>query len=169
MELSRKAIDERRPIFSQMFVGRDEQPVSVLKVPLVVGGEVDGVLEVEWGGAHVESPREISLLTVAADRIASGISNARAYESVKRSERLANEERSRLRTIIDTLPVGILIIDGSGRQIESNALRSKIWGGTPRPSTSIDDVCQVRAWGGLGNTSDISFAGLRIPYGIEAM
>jgi len=146
MELSRKAIDERRPIFSQMFVGRDEQPVSVLKVPLVVGGEVDGVLEVEWGGAHVESPREISLLTVAADRIASGISNARAYESVKRSERLANEERSRLRTIIDTLPVGILIIDGSGRQIESNALRSKIWGGTPRPSTSIDDVCQVRAW-----------------------
>jgi signal transduction histidine kinase/CheY-like chemotaxis protein len=144
--LSRRVLDEGRPIFGRIPSEEDGQEIAMLKVPLIVGGEKNGVLEVEWTTPHEESPREASLLTVAAERIASGISNARAFESVKRSERLANEERSRLRTIIDTLPVGILVTDRNGRQLESNALRSRIWGGTPRPSTSVDDLCSIRAW-----------------------
>ncbi len=144
MKLYGLVMRERRPVYGQIEGGG--RPASVLRVPLFVGGEVGGVLEVEWREHHDESPREASLLTVAAERIASGISNARAYESVKRSERLADEERSRLRTIINTLPVGVLITDRDGRQLESNALRSKIWGGTPRPSTSLGDLCSIRAW-----------------------
>lgn len=144
--LGRLVVEEARPIFGHISSEKGDAEVSVLKVPLMVNGQVGGVLEVEWQSLREESSREVSLLTVAAERIASGISNARAYESVKRSEKLANEERLRLRTIIDTLPVGILITDRNGRQVESNALRSKIWGGTPRPSESVDDLCKIHAW-----------------------
>lgn len=144
--LSRRVVEEGRPLIGNIPSEDGRNGISVLKVPLVVGREVRGVLEVEWASPHGESPREVSLLTVAAERIASGISNARAYESVKRSERLANEERLRLRTIIDTLPVGILITDRNGRQVESNILRSRIWGGTPRAATSVDDLCNIHAW-----------------------
>lgn len=146
LKLIRQVLEEGRPVFGRLPNREGNGEVSVLKVPLMVRGKVDGVLEVEWLSSHAESPREVSLLSVAAERIASGISNARAYESVKRSERLANEERLRLRTIIDTLPVGILITDRNGRQLESNVLRSKIWGGAPPPSRSVDDLCKIRAW-----------------------
>ncbi|MDW5563744.1 MAG: ATP-binding protein [Methanomassiliicoccus sp.] len=144
-KLSRQVLVEGRPAFARI-PEEDGGEFYVLKVPLTIEGEAGGVLEVEWAAPHAESEREVALLTVAAERIASGMSNARAYESVKRSERSANEERSRLRTIIDTLPVGILITDRNGRQMESNALRAKIWGGTPKPSTSMDDLCAIHAW-----------------------
>lgn len=146
LRLSRVVVDEARPVFGHISSEKGDSEVSVLKVPLRVGGKVDGVLEVEWLSPHEESPREVSLLTVAAERIASGMSNAQAYESVKRSEKLANEEKLRLRTIIDTLPVGILITDRNGVQVESNVLRSKIWGGTPKASGSVDDLCLLHAW-----------------------
>jgi PAS domain S-box-containing protein len=144
--LDRQALSERRPVYGVIPGAGRNEAISVLKAPFRVGDDVIGLLEVCWDKEHAESSREAALLSVAAERIALGIANARAYESVKRSERLANEERSRLRTIINTLPVGVLITDSEGRQLESNALRSKIWGGTPSPSRSLDDLCSIRAW-----------------------
>jgi signal transduction histidine kinase/ActR/RegA family two-component response regulator len=146
LDLNKRVIGDGRAFFGRVPSEDGRREVSLLKVPFDIDGEKGGVLEVEWTERHEESARETSLLTVAAERIASGISNARAYESVRRSERLANEERSRLRTIIDTLPVGILITDQNGREIESNALRSKIWGGRPAPSTTIDELCGLPAY-----------------------
>lgn len=119
---------------------------TMLRAPLNVSGQVRGIVEVDWLGPHSESPRENSLLLVAADRIASGLANAQAYQAVKRSEQSAQEERLRLRTIIDTLPVGILITDARGKELESNAFRERVWGGRPRPSESIDDLCRIKAW-----------------------
>ncbi len=119
---------------------------TMLKAPLNVSGKVRGIVGVDWLGPHSESPRENSLLLVAADRIASGVANAQAYQDVKRSERSAQEERIRLRTIIDTLPVGILITDAQGKELESNAFRERVWGGRPKPSESIDDLCKLKAW-----------------------
>jgi CheY-like chemotaxis protein len=88
---------------------------TLLKAPLRISGETKGVVEVDWLGHHPENPRETSLLLVAAERIAGGVANAQAFEAMKTSEQQAQEERLRLRTIIDTLPVGILITDARGK------------------------------------------------------
>ncbi|MBI0583996.1 MAG: response regulator [Methanomassiliicoccus sp.] len=145
-KLNRQVLLSGQPSFDQLRNDAGDVLRTVLKVPLVIGGLVSGVVEVEWAGAHAERPRETYLMTVAAERIASGVANSQAYESVKRSERRSQEERSRLRAIMDTLPVGILITDAEGRQLESNILRSRMFGGTPLPSKSIEDLCRIKAW-----------------------
>jgi signal transduction histidine kinase/DNA-binding response OmpR family regulator len=144
--LNAMVLNSNQPIFYEL---RDLEGTvlrTILRAPLRVSGQARGILGVDWLGPHPESPRENSLLMVAADRIASGLANAQAYQSVKRSEQQAQEERLRLRTIIDTLPVGILITDGRGKEVESNAFRRRIWGGKLRPSESIDDLCKIKAW-----------------------
>lgn len=42
------------------------------------------------------------------------------------------KERHRLRTILDTLPVGVFILDQQGRTVEINDRARLIWGGRPR-------------------------------------
>jgi signal transduction histidine kinase len=144
--LNCQVVAEGEPLFNQVWLGAGQVMLSMLKAPLLIEGIAVGVVVVEWDGTHLESLRDRNLLTVAAERIAAGIGNARAYESVKRSERVAQEERLRLRTIIDTLPVGILITDEKGAQVESNALRATIWRGAPVPSRTVEDLCQLTAW-----------------------
>jgi signal transduction histidine kinase/DNA-binding response OmpR family regulator len=144
--LNQQVMGEGEPLFNQMWLGAEGLMLSVLKAPLHVEGKVAGVVEVEWDGPHPESHLDRNLLSVAAERISAGIANARAYERVTLSEKAAREERLRLRTIIDTLPVGILITDAKGAQVESNALRSTIWRGVPRASRGIEDLCELKTW-----------------------
>jgi signal transduction histidine kinase len=144
--LNQQVLAEGEALFNQVWLGADQIMLSMLKAPLLIEGAAVGIVVVEWDEMHPESLRDRNLLSVAAERIAAGIGNARAYESVMRSERRAQEERLRLRTIIDTLPVGILITDEKGAQLESNALRATIWRGVPRPSRSVEDLCDLTAW-----------------------
>jgi PAS domain S-box-containing protein len=55
-------------------------------------------------------------------------------------------ERRRLRTILDTLPVGVFIFDEQGRSVEINDRARRIWGGQAPPCTSIEDNRQYRGW-----------------------
>jgi PAS domain S-box-containing protein len=50
------------------------------------------------------------------------------YYQVRSNSKLA-EERNRLRAILDTLPVGVVISDQKGRLDEANAQMDRIWGG----------------------------------------
>ena len=119
---------------------------TMLKVPLLIEGKAAGVVEVDWAGPHPQNAQEASLLRIAADRIASGVANVQAFEAVKASERRAEEERLRLRTIMDKLPVGILITDSKGKEVESNSYRDRVWGGHPTPSIDTEDLCNMKAW-----------------------
>jgi signal transduction histidine kinase len=50
------------------------------------------------------------------------------FYQVRSNSRLA-EDRNRLRTILDTLPVGVATSDSKGRLVEANSQMDKIWGG----------------------------------------
>ncbi len=144
--LNTMALNTNSPVFYELRDREGSVKRTVLKAPLNIAGQARGVVEVDWLGPHPESPRENSLMLVAAERIASGLANAQAHQAVKRSEQMAQEERFRLRTIMDTLPVGILITDAHGKELESNALRERIWGGHPIPTENIEDLCSLKAW-----------------------
>jgi PAS domain S-box-containing protein len=69
-------------------------------------------------------------------------------ESSKAIERLAADamaERQRLRTILDTIPVGVMVADQSGSVLESNKMLEKIWHGPLQVST-IADLSRLRGW-----------------------
>ncbi len=48
--------------------------------------------------------------------------------AIKKSQESAENERARLRAILDTIPVGIGILDERGNLVESNDLAAKVWG-----------------------------------------
>ncbi len=69
-------------------------------------------------------------------------------ESRRSIERLAadaNAERHRLRTILDTIPVGVMVADQSGSIVESNKMLERIWHGPLQVSTTAD-LSRLRGW-----------------------
>ena len=79
---------------------------------------------------------QISLLPLeqaAPRRVLMVSSNVtKAMQDKQRIEELAQKadgERKRLRAILDTMPVGVVVVDSEGNVLESNELRDHIWGG----------------------------------------
>lgn len=67
----------------------------------------------------------------------------------KKIEDLANKassERARLRTILDTLPRGVVILDSEGKVSESNDMRDNIWRGGAPPSQGVAGCEDLKAW-----------------------
>ncbi|MBI4733316.1 MAG: SpoIIE family protein phosphatase, partial [Rubrobacteridae bacterium] len=65
---------------------------SMIGVPLIVAGDVIGVLHADWFEYHPEDSREIRTFGLVADRIALAVANARLYAKTK-------EELSRTRLL----------------------------------------------------------------------
>ena len=62
------------------------------------------------------------------------------------ARKVLEEDRSRLRTILDTLPVGVFIADSSGRIVETNDLVNKIWGGEAPMSEGPEEYIEYKGW-----------------------
>ncbi|WP_019177055.1 GAF domain-containing sensor histidine kinase [Methanomassiliicoccus luminyensis] len=60
-------------------------------------------------------------------------------EHMRELARKEEEEKSRLRAILNTLPVGVLIVDADGTTAEYNAIRDRIWGHGATPK-NIDEL-----------------------------
>ncbi len=65
---------------------------------------------------------------------------------IKRAHRQAEQERARLRTVLDTLPTGVVIADASGRMVEMNASFKQIWGTNAPLSDSVDQYFAYKGW-----------------------
>src|SRR5205807_109552 len=76
---------------------RDKGIKSLLGVPLVVRGEVIGVLRVGTLGHRSFTGEDAALLALAAERAAAGIERARLFEA----ERLARERIEHVQSITD--------------------------------------------------------------------
>jgi PAS domain S-box-containing protein len=74
-----------------------EQPLSAAYIPMIVKGEVTGLLEVQSCRPQAYGPAEVALLGPAANQIGLAIENARLYEAVQHelSERKRAEESLR--------------------------------------------------------------------------
>ncbi|MGZ5543435.1 MAG: PAS domain-containing sensor histidine kinase, partial [Limisphaerales bacterium] len=83
-------------------------------------------------------------------RMANRRSAGEAMEAVKQKERVEREAAERrhsqavLQGILDTVPVGIWVLDREGKVVSSNAAGARIWG-LPRPTGSLD-VGSYKGW-----------------------
>ncbi|MGI5837113.1 MAG: ATP-binding protein [Chloroflexota bacterium] len=104
---------------------------GVIGAPMRVEQEVIGVVQVDFH-TPVEFTREDEqLLEVVADRAALAIHQERLLEE-------AEEERNRLRAVIDTAPVGIAFYSApDGRLLLLNKSAEAILGQRPRPDMDV--------------------------------
>ncbi len=65
---------------------------------------------------------------------------------IKRAQRATEEERSRLRTILATLPVGVAIADANGRVVEANDAMRRIWGIKEIAVNGVDQYAEFKGW-----------------------
>jgi PAS domain S-box-containing protein len=87
---------------------------SVLCLPLVKQSELIGVLYLENNFAsHVFTPARISVLELLASQAAISLENARLYNDL-------GEREARIRRLVDSNIIGIVIWDVEGRIIEAN-------------------------------------------------
>lgn len=64
----------------------------------------------------------------------------------------ADEQRGRLQTIIDNLPVGLWITDEHGGMVFVNDMGEEIWGGEVHIAASLDEYGRYKCW--WGNTGE---------------
>lgn len=87
---------------------------SVLCLPLVKQAKLIGVLYLENNlASHVFTPARISVLELLASQAAISLENARLYNDLQ-------EREARIRRLVDSNIVGILIWDARGRIIDAN-------------------------------------------------
>ncbi|WP_424356726.1 PAS domain S-box protein [Methanocella sp. MCL-LM] len=86
----------------------------------------------------------------------------RAEEARERLLQEIDEQRNRLKAILDSLPVGVWIADNTGKVILINDIARVIWGGKAPASNSIEDYGQYKFWwsdtGELARAEDMPLA-----------
>ena len=91
-----------------------KHPRSVLCLPLVKQAKLIGVLYLENNlASHVFTPVRISVLELLASQAAISLENARLYNDL-------GEREARIRRLVDSNIIGIMIGDSRGRIIETN-------------------------------------------------
>ena len=93
---------------------REKHARSVLCLPLVKQAKLIGVLYLENNlASHVFTPARISVLELLASQAAISLENARLYNDLQ-------EREARIRRLVDSNIIGIVIWDFQGRIIEAN-------------------------------------------------
>lgn len=64
----------------------------------------------------------------------------------RQARRRSDEERLRLRAVLDHLPVGVFIMDPEGQIIEVNEEANRLWGGEAPMVRSISDYGSFKGW-----------------------
>jgi len=95
---------------------------SIICVPLIAGGSVIGALEaVNKRQQHEFDNHDISLLWAFSSQVAMAIERKLAEDMLRR-------ERDFVRSLVDTAPVIVLVLDGEGRVVSFNPCMEELSG-----------------------------------------
>ncbi len=108
-----------------MLIGGGERPLSALYVPMVVEGQVIGLLEVQSYRRGAYTPEDVALLQTAANQIGLSIQNARLYQEARRWASFNAE-------IVQSLAEGIIITDDAGQMTFVNPAAAALLGYEPQ-------------------------------------
>jgi PAS domain S-box-containing protein len=71
---------------------------------------------------------------------------SRLEQQLRESEHKAVNDRNRLEAVMETLPVGVAILDEHGGNLQSNSMFDQIWGGPRPPIRAVADYSAFKAW-----------------------
>jgi PAS domain S-box-containing protein len=130
-------IDDYRTWRRRAAAYEEEQPfTSVLSAPMIWQDQVTGVIHVLH---NVESRRfteaDLELLTLFANHAAIAVENTRLYEQAQkeiaehmRAEEALRESEERLRSLIETMAEGVVLIAPDGQIVQANFAAERILG-----------------------------------------
>lgn len=127
------------PDFDQRWLAR-EHIKALMAYPLVHGDEVLGVLACyhRW----VPSSGFLAALETFAAIVSAAVTDVRLFEQLRIAQAEAEEQRERLQTILDVLPVGVLLAEGpEGRLTYINGAGRQV-AGAPVPIESIQQLTE---------------------------
>jgi len=97
-----------------------------------------------YGGtlARDEDGRPILAVLTTAD-----VTERRRFEeALAAAHAEAVNERNRLHVVMETLPVGVSILDAQGGNVRANREFERIWGGPRPPAHGVEDYRAYKAW-----------------------
>jgi PAS domain S-box-containing protein len=101
---------------------------SSIVLPLTIGGKTFGAINIYSKDPDPFSEREVQLLSELADDLAYGITAIRLREEHAKAEEAIERERQRLQALVETSPVGIVLVDAEGRPLLVNREAERIFG-----------------------------------------
>ncbi len=114
-----------------------QRPKSVLCTPLVNQGKLTGILYLEnnlTSGAF--TPKRLEVLSLLSSQIAISIENAKFYNELRESER-------RLTQFLEAMPVGVAVLDASGKPHYTNQRAQQILGKGVAPDATREQLPEV--------------------------
>ena len=126
---------------------RTEKALLSVPVPISRGGGADGGVllvaeKADGGGALSAADGEI--LAALASQTAVAAANALRHADERRARRESESERRRVEALIQTSPVGVLVVDAKTRTVVSvNSEAERIMGAPPPPGSRLEEYQRV--------------------------
>ncbi|WP_456434377.1 GAF domain-containing protein [Thermosulfuriphilus sp.] len=99
---------------------RREGVKSILAVPILVEGEILGVLRLLTSEPRSFSETEVNFAMAVAEQGGIALKKAQAYEKINHLLRALEQQERFLKSIIDSLHAGLVVIDPEGRIVMAN-------------------------------------------------
>lgn len=116
-----------------------------IDVPLIKGGRLVGIFAVHQAVPRAWTEEEIALMEETAERTWAAAERARAEDALRQSQSRLEQERARLQAIIDTIPVGLFIVEASGKVAVANDEAKRVWAGVV-PLATISDYAEYKGY-----------------------
>ena len=110
------------------------------------GGGADGCLYIaeKSDGDGGFAPADGEILTALASQTAVAVANALRHADERRARRESESERRRVEALIETSPVGVLVVDAKTRTVVSvNREAERIMGVPPPPGSKLEEYQRV--------------------------
>jgi PAS domain S-box-containing protein len=106
--------------------GLDDDAVSAISAPVLEDGRLLGVLTILHRKPGAFTSDHLTLLQAICQQVALALSNAERYQQVQDLVDMLAVEQNRLKSLIERLPAGVLLLDEHHRLLISNPLGREI-------------------------------------------
>ncbi|MEG4294604.1 AAA family ATPase, partial [Microcoleus sp. C2C3] len=132
------------------------QPKSILCVPLINQSQIISIVYLENNlTAGAFTPERVELLKVLSGQAAISIQNSKLYTQVRESE-------NRLAQFLEAIPVGVSVLDASGKFYYSNRVAIQLLGKGVIPNVTSEQLPEVYQLYKAGTEQEYPFADLPI-------
>jgi len=135
---------------------QQHQPKSILCTPLVNQGKLISIVYLENNltvGAF--TPQRIEVVNLLSSQAAISIENAKLYTEVRQNE-------SRLTQFLEAMPVGVAILDASGKPYYTNRVAQELLGKGVVPNATSEQIAKVYQVYKTGTKQDYPSADLPV-------
>jgi len=100
----------------------DEEIQSLIAAPISDGQNLLGVMTILHSQASAFTDDHLELLQSICHQVGLALSNARRYQDINRLAELLTAEQNRLESLIEMLPVGVLLLDEDHHLLVANSV-----------------------------------------------